>query len=205
MKYFIRLATLLGVVSTVYAQGNFEAIQGYTQGSQSVAVPGTGGWGFRTLNTITVTSLGCAQALVDAEGGVDIGLWTDAGLLLGSSTITPANLLVNFARYGSVTPIVLEAGQTYRLGAASVNGLTTFSVLYGSPNADGTVTLASDIALGNAYISTEGFNFPGSQVGDDAMLLGATFLFQPVPEASTIGYLCLGGLSLVFWRRARRG
>ena len=83
---------------------------------------GTIGWSFTVgANPITVSQLG----LYDSGGNGlaeshQIGLWTGDGSLLLRSTTVPAGTSATLSgayRYVPVTPVTLNAGQTYVIGA----------------------------------------------------------------------------------------
>lgn len=92
----------------------------FTGGFPSVAALVTAGHRFTTIEPILVTSLGVFDShepgLSDSH---DIGLWTDNGTLLTSTTV-PAGAgatLTGGFRFVPIDPVMLAAGATYRLGA----------------------------------------------------------------------------------------
>jgi hypothetical protein len=114
MKAILRVVPLL-VAGSVLAQGSFdfEAITGYGQfsnGARDVTV----GWSFRVHSQIKVTALGCFSDII-AGVPVTIGLWSSSQALLSSTSIAAAG--AQAVTYSSIAPVMLDAGQTYFIGA----------------------------------------------------------------------------------------
>jgi len=122
--------------------------------------------------------------------------------LLASNLITSVSALVGLTRYESISPVFLDPGQVYYMGAFSPSGTTTLDVyLNGSP---GGVAFSPDIQLGGLWSAGPGFTFPpgGGPVSPGSIYLGANFQFQErVPEPGSFGLLALGCGLLVAWRR----
>jgi len=110
----IAAADLLPAVTT-RAGGSSLSWRGFIGTNQSA----TAGWSFTVkAKNLRVTSLGLfGPASLAAQHPV--GLWTDEGVLLASTTVKAANgsALVGDYRYETIPQVTLLAGQTYRLGA----------------------------------------------------------------------------------------
>ena len=83
-------------------------------------IPNTMGWEFTTNSAILVTDLGVFD---DSQNGLGqsrpVGIFSNAGVLLASATV-PAGAaapLINQFRSVPITPLLLPAGQTFRIGA----------------------------------------------------------------------------------------
>lgn len=107
-----------GQVAAVQTMNGFNFNWG---GLAGLTGKGTAGWSFNVGSTdITVTTLGLFDAggdgLVEAH---EIGIWTNAGVLLASTTIpagTTGTLNAGY-RYVPIPPLVLTSGQSYVIGA----------------------------------------------------------------------------------------
>lgn len=204
MKFLLSLAAV-AVTCTGLAQGTSEAILAYST-SYSAYVSGvTAGWTFQPATSISAIELGCFDKVFgDNPGvtGIQVGLWNDSGFLLASSLITPGSALTNQTRYESITPVPLDPGQIYHLGAYYSGGGIGIDVAAG-----GTVSNSVAIQLRGAALSTSGgFAFPGEVPGTPGSLYaGPNFRFQDrVPEPSSCLLLGLGGLLLAARRRNQR-
>ncbi|MBZ5602894.1 MAG: DUF4082 domain-containing protein [Acidobacteriia bacterium] len=151
------------------------------------------GWEFTVNDPITVTQLGLFD--VGGDGFADshpVGLWTDTGSLLASTTIpagTAANLVDGF-RYESIASTMLDPG-TYVIGAfyprrsndeilLFVSGLTTASPITYLENRDATLAVTS-------------LSFPdGTFRNQEQGYFGPNFQFT-TPEPSAL-WLCGAGL-----------
>jgi hypothetical protein len=206
MKNLLSLLATLAAIAAANAQGTFEAISDYSRGGAvTVSVPGTGGWTFQPQVQITISELGALE-IFDLGSTISIGLWTENGTILGSASVTLTNSSPtgNGREYAAISPVVLSAGQTYRIGAFDTNfaGLGSY-VVFPAPSTNGSVTLSPDITLGAyAYSSDGAFGFPGTLGSDGQMLLGPTFLYtKSVPEPAVLALLCLGGLGVLLQAR----
>ena len=196
----MRLLLSIAAVATAWtaaAQGTLQtAIRGYTN-EIPAQVYGTAGGTFQT-GFITVTELGCFDYVFAQNAGsvIEVGLWDANGTLLASSTITPTSPLVDQARYESITPVYLDPGKLYHLGAYSPNGSISLSIA--APSLGGVIDTAPEITLVAAASST-GFSSPAEIPNTSgAFYLGANFRFEDrVPEPSSLLLLGLGGLFLL--------
>jgi hypothetical protein len=112
------------------------------------------GWEFEANSNITVTSLGFFD--VGSDGLLtshEVGLWTSAGTLLGSVTVTPGSTPDGGFYYEDLaSPINLTSGNSYRI-AANVNG---DAFVYGGDN----IVTSPSIIFGPTYRGFPGFIFP---------------------------------------------
>jgi len=198
---FLLVALLLFVRATT-SQAS-EGIVSYVA-SDGGYVFGTAGWTFQPLESISVTSLGGFDYILNAQNQtpISIGLWADDGSLLASNSVTATSLLVNQSRYEPITPVLLTQGLTYHLGAYyPAAGVTV--LLAAAPGNGGSVLTSFDIQLGTAVVNTTGFAFPNApQGGSGSAFLVPNFQFTVVPEPSPAGLLLFAGL-IAAWCRSR--
>jgi len=204
MKEFIAIASL-AAAWTASAQGTFQAIEDYNT-SNTGFVNGTAGWTFQTTAPITVTALGAFTNAIANDGTFAVGLWNSSGSLLASNLITAVSSLAGLARYESVTPVFLDPGQVYYMGAYALSGTSTLEVYAPGDPGSVSVTFSPEIQLGGLAQANGGFVFPTAVPGaNGAVWLGANFAFQDrVPEPSAFTLLGLGGCILAAWRRTIR-
>jgi len=183
------------------------------------------GWAFTTTSNINVTALGLFDA--GANGLADpheIGLWTNSGTLLSMLTIPEGTgtTLVNGFRFVNITPVSLQANQTYVVGAF-YRGQPGFGGGAIDPDPDQDSFILSTDSSSFSYASGINFAgdrasdqqisnimFPGSSTGVFQAFLGPNFLFeaQPattVPEPATMLLLGTGltGITTLLRRRKR--
>lgn len=201
---------LLSVVAlaatwTACAQGTSEAILSYNP-SGSGLVSATAGWNFQATTFMNVTELGCFAYVFDNPTitNIQVGLWNAGGALLASNTITPNSVQFDSTRYESITPVALDAGQTYSIGIYSPGGSIGLDVVSGS----GASTAFTSAGITNLVIalSSSGFAYPSQHPGGPGSLYaGPNFQYQGgVPEPASCLLLCLGGLLLAVRQRNRR-
>ncbi len=204
VRTWFAILTLAAIV-TARAQGTFEAVISY---SNSVAgfIDGTAGWTFQPLTTIDVTSLGCFDYVITSQGTISVGLWSSDGTLLASNSVTPTSTLVNLTRYESITPIALDPGHTYHLGAYSAFGSIGLQAVSPATDPPGVVQLSPEIQLGGYANAVGGFVFPAAVPGGaGALYLGPNFQFAGrVPEPSSSLLLGFGALAFPLMSRAAR-
>lgn len=160
----------------------------------------TYGFQFSTNAPILVTQFGFFDEFGDGLGdGAFVGLWDLSGTLLVSAVVPGgvAAPLVDQFRYTDVSPTLLEAGQTYRIGATSSDRMIQI--------ADGFVADPSITFEGNR-VGLGPFTFPVFSFPVNPGVFGPNFQFTPVPEPSSVVLLGLAGLGAAggWWRRKRR-
>jgi hypothetical protein len=183
MKFWLLIAALAATCPAL-AQETSEAILGYDPDGSSGYFSSTVGWAFQTTTALTVTELGCfADVFANnpAVSAIQIGLWASDGALLASNSITPSSTLFDQTRYESITPVSLNPGQTYYLGAYYSGGYLGFDVA--APSLGGSVSASPQIQLDGTALSTSGFTFPAEQAGTaGSIYAGPNFQFQSQPK-----------------------
>jgi len=177
---------------------------------------GTVGTRFETgANSLTVTALG----FEDTGFGTShqVGLWTDTGTLLVSTTVAGTDTLMGQWRFALLKRLVVLLPNTvYRLGGEVINGGDPFTD-DDAVGSDGTINFGLNAPLtvmGTAIneFSVGGFSFPGTlSPGSPFRWAPANALFTveggaEIPEPSTfvLAFIGLLGLGLCTWRRRRR-
>jgi hypothetical protein len=181
MKFLLSLSALATTCAAL-AQGASEAILSYSDSISGYA-DATVGWTFQTTNALTVTELGCFTKVFEdnpAVTSVQVGLWTDSGSLLASSSVTPGSSLSDETRYEAVTPVALAPGQVYHLGVLCSGGGIGLDVA--GPSAGGSVSAAPPIQVGGLAYGTSGFTSPPALSGTAGLIYaGPNFQFQFQP------------------------
>jgi len=200
MKIHGVVPTLALVVCTHTAFA-FEGILTYT-GSDAGYVAGTSGWSFTPLDNISVTSLGCFNYVLSGQSPISVGLWASDGTLLASDVVNSGSPLLNQTRYESVSPVNLNAGSTYYVGAYSTDGVIILTAA--EPTSGGVVNTSSHIQIGQAAYNASGFAFPNTLTGSAGSALLTANIQYIVPEPSSAMLLSVGGASAALaWRKRR--
>lgn len=161
---------------------------------------------------LTVTELGLWDENGDGlENSHWVGLWDDTGALLTSVNVSSGTtaILDNGFRFTSLaTPVILQAGHVYVLGASYLTADADRVIL----NYGGGSQAGSDpaITLGNLhYTNGGGFTFPGidagygSEIGPNAIFAGPV----SVPEPSSLSLIlmsCGSASAFLLRRKAKR-
>ncbi len=121
-----------------------------------------------------------------------VGVWTDGGTLLTSTTVPvgTAAVLMNQWRMVNITPITLSANTTYRMGSHVFGDSHQFNTALGP--LDPLIASHDDGAFGSP-----GFTFPSALGGNFPMANG----FVVIPEASSA---ILFGIGLIVICRRRK-
>jgi hypothetical protein len=182
MKLLLSMAVLVATCSAALPQGTSEAILGYTD-NFSAFIDTTAGWTFQTTQNLSVSELGCFAKVFNDNPtvtSIQVGLWDNSGLLLASTTITPASELRDLTRYEAVIPVSLAPGQTYHLGVYYSGGGIGLDVA--GAVAGGSVSTAAEIQLAATALASTGFAFPAEQAGTaGSIYAGPNFRFLSQP------------------------
>lgn len=173
------------------------------------------GWRFEVTADSDVTELGWQDFGLDGLAVAhEVGLWTSAGVLLGSAVVPAgtAGILDGFFRYVALqTSIRLSPGTSYVIAG--------FDPGAGDPHVwDANIGLGAQVndfsvddgvllgAAGSAIGTSSGsFQFPTSSIGDARRVeMGPNFKFgpTPVPLPASLPML-LAGLGTIVLRRRR--
>lgn len=167
------------------------------------------GYSFTSSDPLTVTALGMWDEGQDGFASrVDVGLWTDSGVLLEMVTLpagTGATLVGDFRYVDLVEPVNLEAGSEYVLGGFRLPGVT-YSAYDTVEGVDFMVSPGIDIIVERASSQFGGepsIEFPGYLADDNQGLIGPNLQFDVVPEPSACALVAMIVLarSSRMWRR----
>ena len=153
-------------------------------------------------SNISVSGLGYYDD--NGNGFIDnheVGMYDSVGNLLASGVVTSADSLIGHSRYIAISPIVLLAGQVYRVVGVSHSDNYTWDPLGFS--VDPSITY-----LGDTYQVGTTLVDPAPDFVNDAThgYFGPDFLIgssESVPEPSTFVILASGLAGLVAFRRKR--
>ena len=181
MRKLLIAALLLAVAPAAWGQ----AIIGFTGGSQFDSYYGSAagdvvGYRFEVFDLLEVSDLGVWNA--DSSGGLstdhEVGIWDSSQTLLAQVIVGPTGTPVGDWTYEPITPIVLNPGEVYTIGA-----------MYRSADGDsyvsGATTMDTDPDVGwinSVYPAAAelGFVFPTSDSTSFGRF-GPNFLFTVVP------------------------
>ena len=165
--------------------------------------PADVGWEFSVNRQLLVTALGFwdPSALTPLRAKHEVGIWDLGGNLLADGTVLTDSPFTGPFRYVNVSPVVLHAGQTYRIAAF----LPAFRLL---SDADlfqlGNITIGANPAItvvrGVSSFSGQGFVFPTAAFGGNG-IFGPDFQAVLLPEPATLTLLGLGLIAFAARRR----
>ena len=160
------------------------------------------GWEFSVNRQLLVTALGFwdPSAATPLRGNHEVGIWDLGGNLLADGTVLTNSPFTGAFRYATVSPVLLNAGQTYRIAAfLAQNDADLFQF--------GSVTIGANPAItvvhGVSSFGGQGFVFPTAVFGGNG-IFGPNFQANVVPEPATLTLLGLGLIGYAAARRAHR-
>jgi hypothetical protein len=181
---------------------DFSSSSGFDSASRYVL-----GWEFTVSAPITVDALGALDRGGDgfAYGPQQVGLWKTDGTLLASVSVTSDDPLTSWWRFADITPITLEAGESYIVASQGGEGYLFFANGTTAPG----VTYVQDRHSGDIgtppYTELYFPNYTDSYtVVTNAGYFGGNFMMSAVPVPPSVFLLGSGLLGLVGWRRFRK-
>jgi uncharacterized protein DUF4082 len=206
--HLLRLAALSAFAGLAAAQ--VPAITSFTGATQfeSISSPSsdqTIGFTFTANGDILVTALGVwdstpADPLTQTH---QVGLWTSGGTLLASATVLTTSPVTGEWRYVAITPVMLQAGQSYIAGSEIT---APFSEIHSRVNLPGgTVTTSPLITIGlaTANATAAGFSVPNitnpaalARFGPNLLVQAAPVITPPTPVPISPLALAAAGIGL---------
>ena len=168
---------------------------------------GTVGWSFQVLgSSLNVTALGVfdngGSGLADSH---EVGIWDNTGALLAEATVPSgtAGTLVDDFRFIAISPLTLQAGDTYTIGAFYPSNSTDSVIGNGSETYNGVSFVES---VQTVLTTSQTFAFPDTLAAVNQGVFGPNFEFgaTSTPEPSSFVMAGLGLLAATGCRLRRR-
>ena len=184
------------LVLDLTSHNNASCVCGDTNGT-------TGGWAFTVNSAIRIDGLGVWDAGSDGLGTtppVKAALWTSAGTLLASVTVTDSSTVVASADpsgrwlFETIPTLTLDPGN-YVIGALLYNGLSSYVIGRAAP-------IAQISGISGRYGRVDDGLMPPGFPG--AAMYGPTMRLAPaatVPEPGSLLLVAAAGLALLATRR----
>ena len=184
------------LVLDLTSHNNASCVCGDTNGT-------TGGWAFTVNSAIRIDGLGVWDAGSDGLGTtppVKAALWTSAGTLLASVTVTDSSTVVASADpsgrwlFETIPTLTLDPGN-YVIGALLYNGLSSYVIGRAAP-------IAQISGISGRYGRVDDGLMPPEFLG--AEMYGPTMRLAPaatVPEPGSLLLAAAAGLALLATRR----
>jgi hypothetical protein len=159
--------------------------------------PADVGWEFSVNRQLLVTALGFwdPSSVTPLHENHEVGIWDLSGNLLADGTVLTTSPFTGAFRYASVSPVLLDAGQSYRIAAFVAPGEADLFQF-------GTVTIGANPAItvvrGVSTFAGQGFVFPTAVFGGNG-IFGPNFQAEVIPEPATMILVGIGlfGLPLI--------
>jgi hypothetical protein len=149
------------------------------------------GYAFMPVEPVSICSLGFSGYDVNRYSYV-VSLFSADGKELVSATITTQNAYYNQTYYQDITPVTLNAGSVYYIGAMAPDNNYTWTGYEIGP-ASGTYNVDPEIAYlnGAAGFMGPGGSVPGISLGQ-VYAINSNFRFLTIPEPSVLALLACG-------------
>ena len=168
-----------------------QAITGFTGGSQYDSYYGDPagdvvGWRFTVTEQLEITALGVWNN--DLTGGIEsphqVGIWDESQTLITSVSVDNTGTVVTDWIYASITPLIVNSGETYTIGALYFAGDNDYYISSAS-----SMTTDPSVTWLNAVYPTGGdlgFVYPGlDSAASSRGRFGPNFIFDLTPLERT--------------------
>ncbi|MEN8165126.1 MAG: DUF4082 domain-containing protein [Acidobacteriota bacterium] len=186
MRAFICVVTILVCAPMAWGQ----AITGFVGGSEYDSYYGSlngdvVGYRFTVTTALNISSLGVWNNDSNGDGpgltaSHQVGVWDGSQALLASATVDPSGIVVGDWIYTDITPVTLNPGETYTIGAMYLSGDLDSYISSAS-----SMTTVPEITFGGAVYPFEGelgFVYPTEDSGPTSYgRFGPNFLITDIP------------------------